>query len=467
MASILTDPSSSPFGSLAQEKSGVLGQQPDKKPDEPASDAASPDVVKRVKAAIGGGGGNGGRSGSPSPSAPGDMPKFPPMEPLPPEPKQENTPPMEAWGSIAMLAAALGGAFTRTHATTALNAAGAAMQAIHQGDEEKFKHQMETWKIAAENQQRMQTYEIETYRAIIDRKDKDWLNQLHAQSIALQNANINSLIESRDEKGVLERVAAMEKAQKAGKDLAREQDDIVIAQGIMSGREPPVLTGLYRDSPTVKAELERNGFDLSKAQLEFEAAKKQVSSLNSAQNVRFNGLAVSVVNTIDETKLLARQMKLSGVPALNSLQLRAYMQTQGNSERGQLVAKYLASVNTVKEEYAQLANGGYAPIEAAWKLADEQVNANYGDEQLVASLDEIQRLINYRVRAVNRADAGALPPPNRYSGAKIPGVQGDPPTQGLGDSSALDKARAAIAKGAPRDKVLERLKEQGIDPAGL
>lgn len=34
-------------------------------------------------------------------------------------------------------------------------------------------------------------------------------------------------------------------------------------------------------------------------------------------------------------------------------------------------------------------------------------------------------------------------------------------------SQALDAARAAIARGAPRDKVIERLKQNGIEPAGL
>ena len=60
---------------------------------------------------------------------------------------------------------------------------------------------------------------------------------------------------------------------------------------------------------------------------------------------------------------------------------------------GQLVARYIGAVNTLKEEFSNLAQGGYAPTEATWKLANDQINGDYGVKQLGASLDEIQRLV--------------------------------------------------------------------------
>ena len=66
------------------------------------------------------------------------------------------------------------------------------------------------------------------------------------------------------------------------------------------------------------------------------------------------------------------------------------MQTEGNSPRGQLAARYIGTINTLKEEFANLANGGYAPTEPAWKLANEQINGNYGVQQLHASLDQVR-----------------------------------------------------------------------------
>jgi hypothetical protein len=173
-----------------------------------------------------------------------------------------------------------------------------------------------------------------------------------------------------------------------------------IADAIKSGDQPPVLTGLYGVSPLVRSKLAEDGFDLSKAQIQWDAAKKQVTSLNGPQQVRFVGLANSVVNTIDEVNDLAQQMQNGGIPLFNKAKLTAYIQAEGNSENGQLATRYLTAVNTLKEEFANLANGGYAPTEPAWKLADQQINGDYGVKQLGAALTEAQRLIKYRLNAI-------------------------------------------------------------------
>lgn len=214
-----------------------IGDTSPKKPDA-APDTASPDVVKRVKAAVAKGGGADETSPpSQKPPAQGEMPKFPEMQPLPPPPKREDTPPIEAWGSLAMLAAALGGALSRNHATTALNAAGEAMKGIHQRDEEKYKDAMENWKIATENQQRMQTYEIETYKAIMTQnktsfdefmklsreRQQEIATQLHAQTVAQGNERIANLLEHQQNEDAIKQMQAL---QKATGDMQKERDKI-------------------------------------------------------------------------------------------------------------------------------------------------------------------------------------------------------------------------------------------------
>lgn len=195
-----------------------------------------------------------------------------------------------------------------------------------------------------------------------------------------------------------------------------------IGDAIINGTQPPTLTGLYRQGPAVRTYLAEQKFDLAKAQQEWSRAQKLVLSLNGPQMVRFEGLAKSVVNTIDEVNSLAQRMELSGIPAANQLELMKYIQTEGNSPNGTLATKYVTAVGTLKEEFANLANGGYAPTEPAWALANRQINENYGVKQLGASLAEIQRLINYRVKAIN--DMGGTAGPgtaNRYTGQQ-PGI---------------------------------------------
>ncbi len=190
-----------------------------------------------------------------------------------------------------------------------------------------------------------------------------------------------------------------------------------IAEGIESGNQPPVLTGLYGMSGPVRAKLQEDGFDLSKAQIEWQRAQKQVATLNGPQMTRFVGLASSVQNTIDEVNGLAKEMDLGGIPAKNAFELKAFMNVEGNSKNGQLAARYIAAVNTLKEEFANLANGGYAPTEPAWALANQQIDGNFGVKQLGASLGEIRRLINYRIQGVPGLSTLGAGAPNRYTGA--------------------------------------------------
>ncbi len=212
-----------------------------------------------------------------------------------------------------------------------------------------------------------------------------------------------------------------------------------IAEGIKSGNQPPVLTGLYGMSGPVRAKLQEDGFDLSKAQIEWKRAEKQVATLNGPQMTRFVGLASSVQNTIDEVNGLAKEMDLGGIPAKNALELKTFMQVEGNSKNGQLAARYIAAVNTLKEEFANLANGGYAPTEPAWALANQQIDGNFGVKQLAASLSEIKRLINYRIQGVPGLSGLGAGAPNRYTGAT-----GTQPTAPEGGG---DKPKTVIQNG--------------------
>lgn len=182
-----------------------------------------------------------------------------------------------------------------------------------------------------------------------------------------------------------------------------ESDVQLQADAITRGDQPPPNPATGRSSVATQklfAELSRRGFNVGSAYSQWVAQQKVISSMNSTQMIRFRGLATSVVNTIDEVKSLADQMKQSGLTALNKASLTVLVNTQGNTTKGQLASRYLAAVNTLKEEFANLAQGGYAPTEAAWGLANGQINANYGVDQLNASIAEIQRLINYRVNAL-------------------------------------------------------------------
>jgi hypothetical protein len=219
-----------------------------------------------------------------------------------------------------------------------------------------------------------------------------------------------------------------------------ESDEVKdVVTGIEEGNLPPSTTGMYRYGVAVKAQLAKKGFNFAKAALEYKTAERQISGLNAPRMTMFVGLANSVLSTMDRVKALSKDMQNSGLTGYNKAKLEVLMHTQGNTPQGQLATQYIAAVNTLKEEFANLATGGYAPTEAAWKLADDQVNGNFGVDQMNASIDELKRLINYRLQAVpglmERGPGGA----NRYTGQKQQelGDTGHGPAHGGGSEADM------------------------------
>lgn len=96
----------------------------------------------------------------------------PPMKETP-APKEQVTSPEKAWGSMAMLMAVIGSAFTRTPLTTAMNAAASAIKAFHQGDEEQFDHAYKTWQVANENARTAWEYQQKVYENILAHHDRE------------------------------------------------------------------------------------------------------------------------------------------------------------------------------------------------------------------------------------------------------------------------------------------------------
>lgn len=222
--------------------------------------------------------------------------------------------------------------------------------------------------------------------------------------------------EYKDQQGNAVVVDPVPPRQPASPDADETKD---LAQQLVDGYLVPSMLSRRGNYNNILAEANRlsksttgNPYNAARAQTEYAASQRFMSALNGPQQQRFRALAGSVVNTIDEVKELSREMKNSGVPMLNRAKLLAYSQAMGNTPQGQLAAKYVGAVNTLKEEFANLANGGYAPNEAAWELANQQINGDFGVQQMESALSEVQRLINYRMQSFDNLQPYGVTPTN-------------------------------------------------------
>lgn len=200
----------------------------------------------------------------------------------------------------------------------------------------------------------------------------------------------------------------------AGKEAKKTTEAQEIGDAIIRGEQPPVTTGLWRVGPDVKAYLASKGFDQSKAISEWNGAQAAVRGWNSQRMIQYRGLAQSVTSTIDEVRSLSEQLQQNGLTSWNKIRKLALTKGASNTAAGQQAISYVTAVNTLKSEFAQLENGGYAPTEEVWKLANQQISSDYGVKGMDASLDEIQKLINFRTKAIEEVTgAGGS---NRYQG---------------------------------------------------
>lgn len=98
-----------------------------------------------------------------------DMPAGPNIPPAlfqpPPQPKPYD--PIKAWGSVAMLVAGIGSLLTRSHLTTALNAASDVMNAYKANDAAAANAAYQTWQASTANALKLYQFESEQYDKIL------------------------------------------------------------------------------------------------------------------------------------------------------------------------------------------------------------------------------------------------------------------------------------------------------------
>lgn len=107
----------------------------------------------------------------------------PPKMELPPKPEPKQTDPIEAWGSIAMVFAGLASFKVRSHATTAMNAAAAGLNAIKQKDADAYAKAFKEWEISTKNTIEMAHFQQDAYKTLMESVE-------HRETLALEEGRM-------------------------------------------------------------------------------------------------------------------------------------------------------------------------------------------------------------------------------------------------------------------------------------
>lgn len=196
-----------------------------------------------------------------------------------------------------------------------------------------------------------------------------------------------------------------------------EDDAKVIAQAIINGDQPPVLTGLYRLAGPVKAELERAKFDLTTATRDWNAIQKHLSTLNGAQQERLRQAVSFTADSLDQIDSLYQEwLKVgpaSGFKILNKGALKAAKQLPGKP--GEVATNLEAQINDLTSELGTVYKGGNSSTDESLRLASENLRADWNEQTFKRALGQIRTNLQIRKNSINSSMAAGVSPNSRYN----------------------------------------------------
>ncbi len=202
-----------------------------------------------------------------------------------------------------------------------------------------------------------------------------------------------------------------------GKSGSGSQSDAdILAQSIVDGTmSPSMLTKRTKDYNAILAKVKKIDpkFDLSGAQINYQAESKFAQSMNSTQMISFFNNSTAVLNSLNELKAVSDELKRSGIRTFNKAKIFALAET------GNTAALKFKTVHTVlQEELAKVFMGNASPTDESLKLAAKALDQFGSHEQLMGQVEEVNRLISYRRNVYTQAEAFIPGNTNQVNGAQ-------------------------------------------------
>jgi hypothetical protein len=240
-------------------------------------------------------------------------------------------------------------------------------------------------------------------------------------------------------------------------------DTEAIADAIARGDLPPALTPYRSNASAVAAALARRGINVSEQQMNFDAEKKAISSLNSTQQVRLRQTMGTLDHSLDKLDEVYKKWTQvgpkSGFRTLNRAALAAAQQMPG--ETGAVAQELTTLINDLTAETAQIYMGGNSPTDHALKLASENLKADWNDETFKRLLGLMRTQLKFRRQAMGEIRASGTRGDNQY--APPAPVTDAAPSMAPAAQDAEAKAWADANPNDPRAAaILQRLKAKGL-----
>ena len=182
-----------------------------------------------------------------------------------------------------------------------------------------------------------------------------------------------------------------------------------IANAIISGDQPPTLTGLYRNAGPVRAELARSGYNLTKATEDWTATQKYLSTLNGQQQTRLRQAVEFTNASLDLVDSLAQQWKGSGLKPLNAANLAAAKQGLLGQQAQSIAVKLDAQIADLQSELGTVYKGGNSSTDESLKLAAKNLQSDWAEQTLLDATKQIRQNLAIRSNSLKLGGVAGVP----------------------------------------------------------
>jgi hypothetical protein len=188
--------------------------------------------------------------------------------------------------------------------------------------------------------------------------------------------------------------------------VAAPSDVKDIARGIMNGIDPPdTMKYGYRDRTAIAAELERQGFDLAKAQQDWTATQKHLATLNGAQQERLRQAVSFTDDSLGILQGLYDQWQKVGPTAgwktFNKASLAVSKQLPG--EAGNLAHRLEAQLADLTSELGTVYKGGNSSTDESLKLAAKNLEGDWNEKTFNDAINQVRQNLEIRKNSIKHS----------------------------------------------------------------
>jgi len=206
------------------------------------------------------------------------------------------------------------------------------------------------------------------------------------------------------------------RAAAAENNAGKKQDDAgAVADAIIAGEQPPDLARMYSMSGPVRAALAHKGYNLTRAQEDWNATSKYIATLNGPAQTRLRQAVDFTDESLGKVEELATQWKSSGLGVLSRARLGLAAQGALGQQAQSLATRFQSQIADVTSELAGVYRGGNSSTDESLALAAKNLQADWSEKALTDNIAQIRQNLGYRRNSLRTAGVAGASAGNPYA----------------------------------------------------